>query len=107
MDFSIFRQNLRKLMESKGYNINSFSEEIGIPSATISRYLNGIRTPDITYVIRIANHFKVSVDWMFGLNGDKLEIFPKETQEVIELYSLASNDDRRVIQAVLNKYKRY
>ncbi len=105
MDFTIFKSNLKSLMSSRGFSNLSFSEEVGIPAPTISRYLTGDRTPDLAYVVKIANYFNVSIDWLLGFNGDKFDVMPQEIQNVAHRYSLASPDDRKVIQAVLQKYK--
>lgn len=104
MDFTIFKSNLRSLMSARGFSNLSFSEEVGIPAPTISRYLTGDRTPDLAYVVKIAHYFNVSIDWLLGFNGDKFDIMPQEVQDVATRYSLASPDDRKVIQAVLQKY---
>ena len=105
MDYSFFRENLRNLINVRGVTIKAFAEEVNASSATISRYLSGDRTPDLPYVVKIAEYFNVSIDWLLGINGDKFDVMPKEVQEVASLYSLASPDDRRVVQAVLGKYK--
>ena len=55
-------------------------------------------------IIKIAHYFNVSIDWLLGFNGDKFDIMPQEVQDVATRYSLASPDDRKVIQAVLQKY---
>lgn len=106
MDYSIFRERLRQLVDSRGQSINVLSEALGMSTPTLSRYLSGNRTPDLPYVVKISEYFCVSVDWLIGLNGDKYEIMPQEIQDVAELYSIATQDDRRVIQAVLSKYRR-
>lgn len=106
MDFSTFRNHLRQLIDSRGYTIKQISEELNIPSATISRYLSGLRTPDLAYIVKISIYFSVSIDWLVGINGDHLEVFPKEIQNMAELYQLASPDDRLVVKAVLNKYSK-
>lgn len=105
MDYSFFRENLRNLINVRGITIKAFAAEIDASAATISRYLSGDRTPDLPYVVKIADYFSISIDWLLGINGDKFDVMPKEVQEVASLYSLASPDDRRVIQAVLGKYK--
>lgn len=72
---------------------------------TLSRYLAGKRTPDLPYVVKISEYFNISIDWLLGLNGEKFDVMPPEIQEVALLYSVATKDDRRVVQAVLGKYK--
>lgn len=105
MDYSTFRTNLYNLMHARGITIKALGEEINASAPTISRYLSGDRTPDLPYVVKLAGYFNVSIDWLLGVNGDRFDVLPKEVQEVAHLYQLASVDDRRVIQAVLGKYK--
>ena len=104
MDLTVFQRNLKQLLEARNLTGQSFADEIGIPSATVYRYLNGDRTPDLAYLVKICSFFSVSLDWILGLSGDIYDVMPKELQEIANRYSLASPDDRRVIQAVLRKY---
>ena len=105
MDYSYFKENLKRLIDSRAMTTKDLSEDMNITPATLSRYLSGNRKPDLPYVVRIAEYFNVSIDWLLGISGDKFEVLPKDIQEVVELYSLATSDDRAVVQAVLNKYR--
>lgn len=105
MDYSIFQDRLRQLMESRGLNNKALADEVNITTAALSRYLTGHRTPDLKYVVKLAEYFGVSVDWILGINGDRYEVLPQEIQDIAYLYSLANPDDRRVVHAVLDKYK--
>lgn len=106
MDFSTFSNNLRMLIESRGLTTKDFCIDIEIPAATISRYLTGDREPKLSYVVKIAEYFSVSIDWMIGITGEKFDVLPADIQDIVSLYSLASEDDRRVIRMLLSKYKR-
>ena len=105
VDYSIFQKNLRDLIESRGKMVYEVAEETGISKISLSRYLNNHREPDLKYVVALAQYFNVSVDWLLGINGDKFDVLPPEIQEIVHLFSLASPDDRRVIEAVLGKYR--
>lgn len=70
-DFSLFRDRLKRLIVVSGKTLTAFAKSVDIPAATISRYLSGAREPQFKYVVKIANHFDVSVDWLLGLNNDK------------------------------------
>lgn len=105
MDFTIFQQRLRSLIDTRNFTLKALAEELGITPTTLSRYLSGDRTPDLPYVIKLADFFDVSFDWLLGLNGDRFNMLPQEVQDVAYLYSMASEDDRAVVQAVLNKYR--
>jgi len=105
MDFTHFRNNLRDLMDSHGLSMLSLAKEINSTPATVSRYLSANRTPDLDYVVRIAAYFNVPIDWLLGFDGEKHAPIPREHQELIELYSKASVDDKRIIQLILQKYR--
>lgn len=101
-----FGERLAQLMESYGYTIKTLSEEIGMTPATLSRYTKGGRNPEISYILTLAEFFQVSVDWLLGLNDDRYDSLPADMRELVKLYTLASADDRKVIQVVLEKYKK-
>lgn len=105
VDYNIFQKRLRDLIESRGKLVQEVAEETGISKITLSRYLNNHREPDLRYVVALAQYFNVSIDWILGFNGDKFDLLPQETQEFVHLFSLASPDDRRVVEAVLGKYR--
>ena len=106
MDYKIFNSRMRQLVESSGKLYKDVASDLGIAAPTLTRYMTGERVPELTYLVRVCEHFHVSLDWLIGLSGDKYELLSPELQEVATLYATASLDDRRVIQAVLSKYKR-
>lgn len=103
--FESFRRNLKALIHNRGLTLTNMSAELGMSTAALSRYLNGDRSPDLEYVMKIANYFNISVDWLLGLTGDRYNVMPAELQDVAWLYSLATKDDQNVVQAVLAKYR--
>lgn len=105
VDFTIFQRRLRELLDNRGIMSQQVAEDTGISKITLSRYLNNHREPDLKYVVALAQYFNVSIEWILGLSGDKFETLPPEIQEFVHLFSLASPDDRRVIEAVLSKYR--
>lgn len=105
MDFTIFQERLKQLIDSQGKNLHDLAYGLNMSPPTLSRYLTGTRKPDIDYIIKIAEYFHVSIDWLVGASGEIFRILPPEIQEVAELYSIATQDDKRVIQAVISKYK--
>lgn len=103
--YKAFSDRLRLLVDSRGITAKDLSRDANIPDATIYRYLNGDRVPKIDNIIAIAKFFEVSVDWILGLNDEKYETWPQATLEMARRYTVASPDDRRVVEAALEKYK--
>ena len=104
-DFTVFRTRLSVLIASSGYTLRALSDKIGITDATLSRYSRGNHIPDIRYVIRMAEFFGVSIDWLLGFHTENSDVIQKEMLDLIDLYSKSSKEDRAVINAVLQKCK--
>lgn len=65
----IFAERLRLLIDDRELNIQKFSKEISIPVSTISDWLNKKTTPTIENIPRIAVFFKVTTDYLLGLEN--------------------------------------
>ena len=103
-DFTIFRDRLSYLVASRGYSYRSLADKIGITNATLSRYLTGARTPDISCIIAIADYFCVSIDWLVGITEEPYGSLNEEMKRLCSLYSFAKQEDRIVIQTILDRY---
>lgn len=60
----IFR--LKELRQSRGISQVKLSMDLDMNQNTISRYETGKREADYDSLIKIANYFNVSIDYLFG-----------------------------------------
>ena len=104
MDYAIFKDRLNYLFRRRGLSINSLAPELGMSAPTLSRYLSGKRAPDTPYLLAISDYFQISIDWLLGLE-DGREAIKNDVNEIANLYSIASLDDRKIVHAVLDKYR--
>ena len=65
----IFAERLRILIDENELNIQKFSKELSIPVSTISDWLNKKTTPTIENIPKIAIYFKVTTDYLLGLEN--------------------------------------
>ena len=106
VDYDVFRERLRQLRDSKGLNSQALADYTGMSAAAISRYLNGSRIPDINAILTFADFFGVRAEWMFGIESvDRYEDVADEDRKRIDLFKLASENDKAVIDLILAKYK--
>ena len=61
-------ENLRKLREDAHITQKQLAEIIGVSQQSINKYENHNIEPDIETLIRIADHFGTSVDYLIGHN---------------------------------------
>ena len=57
---------LKELRESKRLTQKEVAEIIGYSEISYARYEKGEREPDIRTLCKLADHFKVSVDYLIG-----------------------------------------
>ncbi len=76
---------LREIREQAGLSQAAVANELRVKPATISRYEHGTNEPDAKTLIWYAQRFKVSVDWILGLDNNpiKKDLTP-EQREVLE-----------------------
>lgn len=85
-------------MGELGISATELSERSGVSAASISRYLNGIRQPTIDSLVSIADALDKSSDYLLGRSGEP------DGKKLVDTYSVASSDDKRVIWTLLERY---
>ena len=63
----IFCERLKELRLENNLTIIQLSEALSVRHSTISRWENNIVTPSIDHLYNIAKYFKVSADYLIGL----------------------------------------
>lgn len=63
----IFAERLKDLRTEQGLSVWQLGEAIGVSHAAISRWENEMRIPNIEALVKIAKYFKVSADYLVGL----------------------------------------
>lgn len=68
--FPSFASRVKELRTSKGLTMEQLAKEIGSTRATISNFENGQRKPSLDMVIKLAEYFQVSLDYLVGRTDD-------------------------------------
>ena len=64
---NIFAKRLKELREEKNVSALQLSKELRVSASTILRWEKGQRLPNIDALILLAKYFKVSTDYLCGL----------------------------------------
>ena len=76
-----FPTALRALMEERGKTQENIANAARKTRQTISQYVNGISEPGYDVLVKIADYFDVSVDYLLGRTGDPNRL-PSATDEL-------------------------
>ena len=63
--------NLKKLRKEKGISQLKLAMDLNMTQNTISRYETGEREPGINELIKLADYFDVSIDYLVGRHQNK------------------------------------
>lgn len=67
--------NLREIRKSKGISQLKLAMDLNMSQNTISRYETGEREPGIAELIKIADYFNVSIDYLVGrINNSDISV---------------------------------
>lgn len=63
----MFKERLKELREDSGLSMSELANKIGVSTNTISRWERGERIPNLEALVALAKFFKVSTDYLCGL----------------------------------------
>ena len=76
---------IKELREDKGYTQTELANILQVSRQSLSNYENEIVEPNINTLIKMADFFNCSLDYLTGRTKEKynLNIFDKETRELL------------------------
>lgn len=80
------------LREKQGMTQEELSIKLDISRASLSHYEKNRREPDYDTLLKIANYFKVSIDYLLGRTQDPEMVLDQQVRQFVE--SLELSDDR-------------
>lgn len=88
-----FKDNLRELRKEQNLTQKAVSEKLGIPEPTYGAYEQGRTEPPIDLIIKLANIFECSVDYLLG-RASELDVVNIQTDLTEQQKELLQNFDK-------------
>ena len=71
MNYSNFGETLKDLRRSRNLTQKEFGAMVGLSKAVVSKYETGIGYPSFDMLVRIAQYFGVTTDYLLGVSKGK------------------------------------
>ena len=97
---------LRELRKEKGISLKKLGAYIGVSESTMSLYENGKRQPDNETLLKLADFFGVTVDYLLRgeqcdhlpeeliiLNRNAMKMSPEKRKKLLELAKIMFKED--------------
>lgn len=92
----MFRK-IHLLMLSKGINKAELQKAIGVSSGNLSDWANGRSQPSVSKLIKIADYFNVTLDYLCD-RGTGVSL-SSEAEELVKIYDALDKEGRVVVMA--------
>lgn len=105
-------KNLRKLRTNKGISQQQLADVIGTSQQSVNKYENHSVEPDISVLIKLADYFETTIDYLVGHvvapTQDLIEEIEPTSEErtFIRDYRQLSKEEKESIKLVLRNYLR-
>ena len=103
--------NLKKLREDASISQKALAEAIGVSQQSVNKYENHNIEPDIETLIRIADFFETSVDYLIGHTSirrkiEEVHVFELNDREskVMEQYRSLTSKQKACVNVVMDSY---
>ena len=103
--------NLKKLREDASISQKALADAIGVSQQSVNKYENHNIEPDIETLIRIADFFETSVDYLIGHTTvrhkiEEVHVFELNDREskVMEQYRSLTSKQKACVDVVIDSY---
>lgn len=100
----IFAVKFKTIRLQKGFTQSEMAEFLDCSQQTINVWESGQHTPKITMLVKIADKFDVSVDWLLG-RKEPIKIIteiPQDAKNIVDLYRKFNNEGKTEAEKMLN-----
>jgi len=84
-----YGERIASLREKQFLTQEELSKKLGITRASLSHYENNRREPDYNTIVKIANLFNVTIDYLVGRTNDPHGILDEEVREFVDSLELS------------------
>ncbi|MCR5703055.1 MAG: helix-turn-helix transcriptional regulator [Eubacterium sp.] len=104
-------KHLRQLREEKGISQQKLANMVSVSQQSIYKYENGLAEPDFQTLIKLADYFETSVDYLIDYSEIRrkyeelvdVKLSTNEEELIIEYRKLPTHM-RQLIQSYINEY---
>ena len=103
--------NLKKLREEANISQKALADAIGVSQQSVNKYENHNIEPDIETLIRIADFFETSVDYLIGhsnvrykiVENQAIELDPKEAH-LVKQFRMLTKKQKACVGVLVDSY---
>ncbi len=101
LEENMFQERFNSLLKSRGINAVALAKEIGVPKSIVYEWKQGIRSPSVDNMLRVADYFGVSIEYLTGRSDEETD----SEKELLVLLRAARDISVEDHDALVNTFK--
>ena len=97
----MFTERFNELLKSRSINAVTLAKELGVPKSIVYEWKSGVRDPSLENMLRIADYFGVSLEYLTGREDEETDI----EKELLVLLRAARDISVEDHDALVNSFK--
>lgn len=97
----MFTERFNELLKSRSINAVTLAKELGVPKSIVYEWKSGVRDPSLENMLRIADYFGVSLEYLTGREDQETDI----EKELLVLLRAARDISVEDHDALVNSFK--
>ena len=108
MKIATNQERLNELFDSDSRSDTALAESLGVSKQTVSMWRHGTRSPKKSVLIKIANQYDVSIEWLMGFDVERKPTFSAsvviaDSELFDKLFLNMTNEERATITEILSR----
>lgn len=87
-----YEMKIASLRDKQGYTQEELADRLGISRAALSHYEKNRREPDFETLAKLADLFKVTIDYLIGRTNHPQSILQSDVKEKVDTINLSEED---------------
>ena len=105
-----YGQRIKELREERGLSLMALAKAIGVSDTAICKWENQLAEPKLTYIVRLADFFNCSADFLTGRSDDlglvvQSCLVTQEDKRLLDIFHGLSPQTRELAMRTLELWK--
>ena len=100
-----YGQRIRELREERGLSLMALAKAIGVSDTAVCKWENQLAEPKLCYIVRMADFFNCSADFLTGRTDDLGKLAESNTPEDMRILNLVRDLPPQMKEFVIKTLK--
>lgn len=96
----LIAERIRQRVKELGTNQTEVANALGWTQQRFGNYYNGRRAPDLPSLVRLAGQLETSVDWLLGVNGERVALAQDVLLELLYASGISAERANVIVDAL-------